>query len=89
MLRGLIAGLDRELDMLLNDEYAAIKRDELKRGKVKMKKMWHVCHFSNFPVSEWSSNFFNCKYNIENQYNIEIVKYFINEINVKSVKLYW
>lgn len=51
MLRGLIAGLDRELDMLLNDEYAAIKRDELKRGKVKMKKMWHVCHFSNFPVS--------------------------------------
>lgn len=39
MLRGLIAGLDRELDMLLNDEYAAIKRDELKRGKVKMKKM--------------------------------------------------
>lgn len=28
MLRGLIAGLDRELDMLLNDEYAAITREE-------------------------------------------------------------
>lgn len=77
MLRGLIAGLDRELDMLLNDEYAAIKKDELKRGKVKMKKMWHVCHFSNFPVSEWSSNFFNCKYNI------------LKSSNTLSMKIMW
>lgn len=41
MLRGLIAGLDRELDMLLNDEYAAIIREEgiKTRSKVNMKKM--------------------------------------------------
>lgn len=39
MLRGLIAGLDRELDMLLNDEYAAITREE----EVKNEKC-----FSNF-----------------------------------------
>lgn len=27
MLRGLMAGLDRELDMLLSDEYAAVTRE--------------------------------------------------------------